>query len=388
MDLCNKYKPECFADMKGQSQAIEKINFFFKNFPKKKALILHGPAGTGKTTLAYVLAKETKSEILELNASDLRNRENISRIIGEASKQESLTHKNKVLLLDEVDGISGYYDKGGMQELISLIAETNFPIIMTANDIWNRKFSELRKKAELVELKELSYKDISEVLKDIAKKEKLELTSDILASIAVKSRGDLRAALNDLQSIDQDTHHEDIGERDKEEKIFNVLRQVFKNMPNPEMLGLYDKTNMSLDEIFLWIEENIPLEYKGQELANAFNALSLADVFRGRIYRQQHWRFMIYQNILLSAGISASKKSARTGFTMYKRPSRILKIWMINQKNKYKKSIAIKYAKFCHIGVKRAMHEFFLIKKHINNEEMIYKLRLQPEEVEFLKNYC
>ncbi|MCX6748571.1 MAG: replication factor C large subunit [Candidatus Pacearchaeota archaeon] len=384
--FCSKYKPECFADIKGQEQAIEKIQFFFKNFPKKKALILHGPAGTGKTSLAYVLAKETNSEILEINASDLRNKENLSRVIGEASKQESLTNKNKVLLVDEVDGISGYYDKGGMNELISLIEETNFPIVMTANDIWNKKFSELRKKAELVELKELSYRTISEILKKIAEKEKLELTPDILASVAVKARGDVRAAMNDLQSIDQETKHEDIGERDKEEKIFNVLRQVFKNMPNAEMLGLYDKTNMSLDEIFLWIEENIPLEYKGEELAKAFNALSLADVFRGRIHRQQHWRFLIYQNLLLSAGVSASKKNARTGFTMYKRPSRILKIWMINQKNKYKKSIAIKYARFCHVGVKRAMQEFFLIKNHINNEEMIRKLRLEEDEIEFLKS--
>ncbi len=386
MDLCHKYKPECFADVKGQAQAIEKINFFFKNFPKKKALILHGPAGTGKTTLAYVLAKETESEILEVNASDLRNRENLSKVIGAAGKQESLTNKNKVLLVDEVDGISGYYDRGGMQELISLIDETNFPIIMTANDIWDKKFSELRKKAELVELKELGYRTISEVLKKVAESEKLELTSDILASIAVKARGDLRAALNDLQSINQETAHEDIGERDKEEKIFNVLKQVFKNMPNPEMLELYDKTHMSLDEIFLWIEENIPLEYKGAELEKAFNALSLADVFRGRVHRQQHWRFLIYQNLLLSAGVSASKKSPRTGFTMYKRPSRILKIWMVNQKNKYKKSIAVKYARFCHVGVKRAMQEFFLIKNQINNEEMIHKLRLEPEEIEFLKS--
>lgn len=43
--------------------------------------------------------------------------------------------------------------------------------------------------------------------------------------------------------------------------------------------------------IFLWIEENIPYEYKGEELARAYDALSIADVFRGRIHRQQHWRF-------------------------------------------------------------------------------------------------
>lgn len=383
--LCDKYKARCFADVKGQQAAIEKINFFMKNFPKKKALILSGPAGSGKTSLAYSLASETDSEILELNASDLRNEEQIKKIIGHASQQSSLYKKNKVLLVDEIDGITKD-DRGGLPELINLIQETNFPVILTTNNIWNRKFSELRRQAELIEIKELNYRLILEILKDIARKEKFLFSEDILTSIAIKARGDVRAAINDLQTINLETSHKDIHERDKEEKIFNVLQKIFKNLPNHETLFLYEKVDMPLDEIFLWLEENIPQEYKGKELAKAFDALSKADVFRGRIHRQQHWRFLIYQNFLLSAGIASSKEKNKTGFTIYKRPERILKIWLINQKYKYKKSISEKYANYCHIGIKRAMRDFPIIKQIISNEKIQQELRLEKDEVEFLKN--
>lgn len=64
--LCEKYRASCFADIKGQDIAIKKLELFIKNFPEKKAIILSGPAGTGKTTLAHVLALELNAEILEL----------------------------------------------------------------------------------------------------------------------------------------------------------------------------------------------------------------------------------------------------------------------------------------------------------------------------------
>ena len=384
--LCNKYKTKCFADIKGQEQAISKIQFFLKNFPKKKALILYGPSGTGKTSLAHTLALETNSEILELNASDLRNQEQISKIIGEASLQISLFNKNKILLVDEVDGISKD-DRGGLQELVRLIELTNFPIIITANNIWDKKFSDLRKKSELIELKELNYKIILNILKEICIKEKLNLTDDILTSLSIKARGDVRAAINDLQTINQETSHKDIHERDKEEKIFNALQRIFKTLPNNETINLLEKVDMPLDEIFLWLEENIPSEYRGEELAKAYDALSKADVFRGRIYSQQHWRVLVYQHLLLSAGVSSAKSQIKSGFTIYKRPARILKIWLMNQKNKYKKSIAIKYADYCHVGTKRAMREFPIIKKIINsNPEIQKQLRLEQDEVAFLNS--
>ena len=142
---------------------------------------------------------------------------------------------------------------------------------------------------------------------------------------------------------------------------------------------------MPIEEIFLWVEKNITYEYKDEELEKAYHYLSMADVFRGRIYRQQHWRFLSYENIFLSAGISSSKKEKKHGFTAYQRPTRILKIWLNNQKNAKKKSIAEKYSKLVHIGRKRAMKDFFLLPLIINTKEKADRLKLSEEEFAFLQ---
>ena len=70
-----KYRPQKFSEIIGQDLAIQKIKEFVENFPSgKRALVFHGPPGTGKTALAHVIALENSAEIFELNASDFRNR--------------------------------------------------------------------------------------------------------------------------------------------------------------------------------------------------------------------------------------------------------------------------------------------------------------------------
>ncbi|MEK6925848.1 MAG: replication factor C large subunit [Nanoarchaeota archaeon] len=400
-----KYRPQYFAEVKGQDVAVQKIkellDFYLERGEKsasrylaplikkkipKKAVILHGPPGTGKTTLAHVAAKESGAEIFELNASDLRDKNKLREILKPAIEQRSLLKEGKIILVDEVDGISKF-DFGGLPELLSLIEVSPYPMIITANDIWDRKFNTLRTKSELVKLKEIDYKTIKDILAKISIKEKLNFPEDLLTRISLKAKGDLRASINDLQAI---SHVKDPGsiegdERNKENDIFNALRLVFKGKPTAETLQIYESVKMPLDEIILWVEENIPLEYKGVELAKAYESLSKVDIFKGRIYKQQYWRFMVYENIFLSYGISASKKDAKTGFTSYKKPERILKIWLHNQRTAKKKSIAQKYAKVVHVGVKRALHEFPIISQIIKSNISIQKeLKLNEEEIEYL----
>jgi len=392
--LFEKHRPKTFSEIKGQDLAVSKVRNFLTTFErgmaKKKAIFLHGPAGIGKTTIALTLAKENNYEIFELNASDLRNRKNLDAILKPSTLQKSLFAKGKIILVDEVDGVTKT-DYGGLPELIALIEKTKFPIIITANDVWQKKFSLLRRKTELVQLKDISYLTIVDILKDITKKENKEIKEDLLKGIATKARGDLRAAINDLQSfLHGETHeitHEDIGEREKERDIFHALKDIFKLPSNKSTPKTYDDVDLELDQITLWIEKNIPKEYKGKALAKAYESLSKADVFKGRIYRQQHWRFMVYQNFFLSAGISsASKTKNPDGFTKYEKPTRILKIWMANQKNAKKKSIAAKYATYCHISKKRALTEFFTTALIIDNKTMD-KIQLTEQEKEFIEEY-
>ena len=386
-----KHRPINFQKIKGQDNAIETLKNFIETFSpkiKKKAIILHGPPGTGKTTMALVTATETNSEIFELNASDFRNKQKLQENLRPAIEQQSLKYSKKIILIDEADGISGYYDRGGLLELLKLIESSSYPIIITANDIWVQKLSPLRKKCELVEIKQVNQNIIKEIMISILKKENNFIENEILTQIAIKAKGDIRAAINDLQTASKLENPSEIvfDERNKKTDIFNALKLVFQGKPTEETLRIFDTVDMPLDQILLWLEENIPLEYSGLELIKAYEALSRTDIFKGRIYKKQYWRFLVYENIFSSYGISAAKNTPKTNFIKYKKPSRILKIWLNNQRTAKKKSISIKYAKYVHIGTKRAMNEFPIFKQIINsNPKIKNELKLNEEEIEYLR---
>ncbi len=382
-NLAEKYRIEKYSDILGQEKAVEELKVFLREFPKKKAAILYGPAGTGKTSLALAAAKENSLEVLELNASDLRNRTKLAEVLKPATLQQSLFRKGKILLMDEVDGVTGT-DIGGIPELLRILETTKYPIIMTCNDVWQSKLSSLRAQCKLIEMKALPLSTIAILLKNIADKEGIRREPLFFTQLAIKSQGDLRAGINDLQSYAYEPLTIDVSEkRDVEDTIFNILRKVFKE--RKDFLELYDSTRMSLDEILLWLEENIPKEYQGIALARAYDALGKADVFRGRIYRNQSWRFLVYQNIFQSAGVSYAKDFPLSGFTKYDPPKRVLKIWMNNQKIEKKKSIAKKYARLVHCSSKRAMRDFVLLKPLFLQSHIQKQLKLNEEEIEFLK---
>lgn len=380
-----KYRPKTTKEIVGQEAAAMEVQKFLREFPKRTGLILHGPPGTGKTTLVHAIAKENNLDVFELNSSDLRNRLKLEEVLKPASMQHSLFKSGKILLMDEVDGVTGE-DKGGVPELIRILERTAHPIIMTGNDIWDSKFSDLRPKCKLVEMKPLTIENLVKVIHRVLKEEGVEENPHFLKQIAIKSQGDLRAALNDVHTytLTDRTNVDFLEERHKEDSIFNILKKLFQERADHSKL--FDSTQMSLDEILLWIEENIPREYKGKELARAYLALAQADVFRGRIYHQQYWRFLVYQNIFQSAGISYAKDKPKSAFTKYERPQRILKIWLNNTKMAKKKTISQKYARFVHCSTKRAMRDFPLIKNIIlQSPDTIRNLQLTDEEVEFIK---
>jgi len=361
--LIEKYRVKKFVDVKGQDLAVQEVREFFQNFPKKKALILNGPVGTGKTSMVLALAAEEGLELFELNASDLRNRASLEEVLRPSIEQQSLFRKGKLILMDEADGITGS-DRGGVPELVALITQTSFPIVITANDIWQKKFSPLRKKCQIISLKELAPSDIKQILIDVLHREGRRIKLETLNMIAIQSKGDVRAALNDLESVlelGEEAAVEVIGEREKQSSIFDALKMVFQSPVKEDTLRIFDDTQMQLDEILLWIEENIPLEYQNEALAKAFDSLSRADIFKGRIYRQQYWRFLVYQSFFLSGGIAAASKEKNSKFVSYKKPTRVLKIWMSNQKTAKSKAIVGKYASFCHMSKKKALRERFLL---------------------------
>ena len=355
-----QYTPQQLHKVVGNAESVAQMKHLIS---RKIPTLLYGPIGCGKTCSVLSLANDLNYELIEVNASDVRNKDHINQIIGHALQQQSLFHQGKLILIDEVDGIAGNKDRGGLQALIKLLEDNNHAIIFTANDPWSSKFSTLRKKTKLVEFKAISTTDISTILKHICEQENITAEEPTLKTLARRSGGDIRAAINDLQQIAEgkESITEDdllvLGDREREETIHNALRLIFKSKQTQDVLHAFDNVDLSLDESFLWLDENLPKEYAQKDLAKAYEALSKADVFKGRIRRWQHWRFLVYMNTLMTAGVALAKEEKTPGFVQYKRTSRLLKIWMANQKKAKKKALAEKIGDELHGSTRRIMQD-------------------------------
>ena len=397
--LIQKYIPKTTKEIFGQDETIQKLKNFIINFKKEKknSALIYGASGTGKTSSAYAIANELGCEVIEVNASDFRNAEQINQKVGNAIKQQSLFAKGKIILVDEIDGLSGHEDRGGIQAITKLIADSTYPIILTATNPFDNKFSSLRSKSNLIEFKQLDYLSIFNILKKICEHEKIKFDEDVLKALSRRAGGDARAAINDLQTLAQDKKEltkeslEELSERNKTDNIMIALNKIFKTTDLKIAIFAFDNVEENLDEQFLWIDENLPKEYtKPEELAKAYEMLSKADVFSRRIRRWQHYRFLVYINALITAGISAAKKEKYKHIVQYKPTGRILKLWWAKQKSMKKKAIAEKIAEKTHSSKKEILKSTMpYLPVMFRNKEMknniTKELDLNEEEVEWLK---
>jgi len=392
-----KYIPKTLKDIEGQHAAVSALKQFVENFKKqkKRAILLHGAPGCGKTSCVYALANDLNLEMLEINASDFRNAEQIDRVLGHSSSQRSLFFKEKLLLVDELDGIAGREDRGGLIALQKILETTSYPIVITANDPYDKKFASLRKKAEMVEFHSLQYITVFNVLKKICDTEKVSYDELTLKGLARRNSGDLRGAITDLQLLSTTgkitkESLEELGGRRQLESMMQALVKVFKTTDCRVALGAFENVDEDMDKIFLWIDENLPKEYtKPKDLARAYDILSRADIMYGRIRRWQHWRYLSYVSELLTAGIALSKEERYDKFVQYSPTKRILKLWMAKQKNMKKKAIANKIALKTHSSSKDAVKQMDYYKAMFKNKEMGMRLadefELDKDEVEWLK---
>lgn len=390
MIWADKYSPKLLSDVKGNSISIELLEDFIKNFKRqrRKTVILAGPTGTGKTCSVYAFAKENDYEVLELNASDFRNKANIEEFMNSAMNQMSLFMKPKIILIDEVDGLSGMKDRGGAQALAKLVEKSSFPIVMTANDISLDKLSALVKKVITIEFNELTSSDVCGRLNEICEKEKIESDDFIIKSIASRSGGDLRAAINDLQTmcaggnLDKDSL-ELIGDRKREEEMSNILRLIFKSKDVNLIESSLDDVNF--DDLQAWVSKNVVYEYDKEGIRKAIDSLSRADVFRGRIRRWQHWRFIVYQKFFMSSGVALSKEKKSSKIVRYKRPNIGLMIWQSRMRIGKRKSISNKLASYFRISEKRAFQMFPDVVNLVKVPELQEELNLEESEVDWIK---
>lgn len=366
MPWTEKYTPEKTLEVIGQKKAVDQFLIWYRAWrPGKKVAMLHGPAGVGKTCLIEALGKEKNLEIIELNASDYRSASKIKEVIGQSMRQKSLFKKSKLFLIDEIDGLAGREDRGGVGEIIKIIKTSQYPIVLTVNNPYNLKLRFLRQYCLMIKFGKVFYWDLIKRLDFICQKEGIKCDKEILRQIAKRSGGDLRSAINDLETLARDKKEikqadlESLGIREKKANIFDVLKIIFKTktaLAAKLSIGNIDKNP---DEIFLWIEQNIVNEYeRPEEIAKAFEMLSRADLFRNRIRKRQNWKLQKYMIDLMSAGVAVSKKEMYRKFSRYQPPDKIRFLGRTKIKRKEEKERLLELSKQLHCSTKKIREEF------------------------------
>ncbi len=371
-----KYRPRTIKDVIAEKSIIERVVIWAKKWEEgipQKPLLFGGPPGVGKTSLALALANTFSWEVVELNASDQRNWHIIRRIVGESIFTETISDEGeflsskkgrlKLIILDEVDNIHKKEDIGGESALIKLLKrKPRQPMILTANDPFKLS-AELRNLCEFIQFKRLSTKQIIKVLERICALEGIIADKKALDAIAKNSGGDLRAAINDLQAVAEgrgEIRVSDvvIAKRTQESDVFKVMQKIFKTL-NPNVYGEAMLLDESPEDLIVWIEENIPLEYRGEDLIRAYSIISRADMFLGRVRRRQFYRLWKYASYLMTVGVQQCKDRPRGGFTKYQRP----KIWQMLTQSKERREkllkILKKIGKESHMSTRKALTEMF-----------------------------
>lgn len=331
-----KYRPKRIDEVVDQDNAKKEFIQWIKTWlenkkPVKKAALLYGPAGCGKTSFVEALANEYKLELIEMNASDFRRREDIEKIARVASTISSLFAKSKLVLLDEVDGINPRFDLGAVDAILELIDKSKYPIVMTANDPWSPSLKPLRDASLMINFKRLSERDVVTALKKICQFEKISCEEDALKELAKRSEGDLRSAINDLQSIAEGFGKVTINVvktlsvyRDREYAPYEALLKMFNAKYVFQAKQAVTQTDIDQDTMIIWVNEHIPTYYEDpEEIARAYEALSRADVYRGRIIKSGSWDLLSYVIELMSVGVSFARKTYKYRWKGFKSPARL-----------------------------------------------------------------
>jgi replication factor C large subunit len=353
-----KYRPEDLEEMVGNGEARAKLLLWLKRWkPGTKALLLVGPPGTGKTTTVHLSAKKLGFSLVELNASDSRTKERLSKKLGEAIASVSLFGVSTLVFLDEVDGLAGRADYGAIDYIKDAVKRSQSPIVMAANDPDSDEVRKLRSAITRVEFRRPEVEEVRERLEKIARREKLTMTNEEIMGIAEAAHGDLRAAVNFLQSGISALKDEELTAAESVNAFFDAADErsalralrAYPGQPREKVRDIFTAVSRS--------------GVHGERKAAALEVLSRVDVTLGRMIKGRDWRLLRYLDEMLASELWTALGDGGARYTLDGVPFPLqLRIWNDSKKLKDIAALAGK-----RVGISQ---KGFLV------EDMPYVLRL------------
>ena len=340
-----KYRPQSFMDLLGNEDSRKLFLGWFEKWKKgTKPLLLVGPPGIGKTTLANLAAKNFDYDMIGLNASDVRNKKNIQEILEPVLGSQTILGK-PMIFVDEVDGVHGRSDYGGVEALINILKEPTVPIILAANNDSSDKMKKIKKVVKTISLRPLPPRLLRLYLNMVLEKESAHINPGILIKLVSESNGDIRSMLNSAQALV--TGFEPSTERTFESlDVEEGINTFYKAQSIDEARSvLYSMRIDPREKINAFYSSIITSNISNLELEKFLQIISEADILYGRIMKTQEWRLLRYLDSIL---LGLYKKDTSVRYSQYNLSWQILN--RLRWDGSKLKSICINLAKQLHVS--------------------------------------
>jgi replication factor C large subunit len=302
------YRPKNFEDIIGNEEIrLNILKWLVKWFPGTKPLLLTGPPGVGKTTIVKILSSLFNYDLIELNASDTRSGPQLEKLINPLHHNTSIFGKKILLFFDEVDGIYGREDSGGLEILINIVKASNFPIIFVAN-YSHIKLKNLSKLCKIIKFQRISENLLMIFLNYVLFEQNCSLSLDDKKWIVEKSNGDVRTMLNLTQSkctgygkFVHEIFKIDISEglnefflSKKKDEARKILLSLDGKYSDPRYgLSSEERRKDILNSLFTSIvSSNLDLD----TLSILLDSLSKIDLLVARVNKKRNWNLLKYMN--------------------------------------------------------------------------------------------
>ena len=289
------------------------VNWFTKWKKGTKPLLMVGPPGIGKTTMAHIMADKLGYDMIELNASDIRNKSRIKETLSPILGNTSVFGRH-MIFVDEVDGIHGRSDYGGVEAMIKILKEPTVPIVLAANSAASDKMKNIKKVVKVILFKPIPPELLRTYLEDILAKENTKLGPGSIVKIVDKSSGDMRSMFNLAQSLvtgfnpQTEVGFEGIGVEDGINAFFRA------DSADEAMEILFSMQVDPRQKIDAFYSSIITSRLDSTTLAALLETISRADMLFGRILRTQNWRLLRYLNVIL---LGLYRNDGRIKYTRY-----------------------------------------------------------------------